>query len=276
MKKLLFVLISLMICSNLSSKEKPYLSLRILYPYSENVTNEYEDSIVKIYFDISEKALYLKVYNKTNSRMNLEWENFRIDNSAIAFETDRRLKMDEYKADEVIFPDNYSTHNYVIPKKAIGDSFIKEWWSIDKIKKAGEQFTKVIIPIRINDKNIDYVFYIGVACVADGVRTKANIPSEEQINSLCEGMKYEDVISLIGYPIYYTYNEKNFTAHYFNGLSIEFHTALKAHALILAQYSTPSTINIGLLGKKKTKILRIDKSHVHNLSPEQYYRERRN
>lgn len=276
MKKLLFVLISLMICSNLSSKEKPYLSLRILYPYSENVTNEYEDSIVKIYFDVSEKALYLKVYNKTNSRMNLEWENFRIDNSAIAFETDRRLKMDEYKADEVIFPDNYSTHNYVIPKKAIGDSFIKEWWSIDKIKKAGEQFTKVIIPIRINEKNIDYVFYIGVACVVDGVRTKANIPSEEQINSLCEGMKYEDVISLIGYPIYYTYNEKNFTAHYFNGLSIEFHTALKAHALILAQYSTPSTINIGLLGKKKTKILRIDKSHLHNLSPEQYYRERRN
>ena len=273
MKKFLFLIISLMICSNLSSKEKPYLSLRILYPYSENLTKEYEDSIVKIYFDVNEKSLYLKIYNKTKNRMYLEWENFRIDNSAIAFDTDRRLKMDEQKSDEVIFPDNYSTHNYVIPKKAVEDSYIKDWWNIDKIKKAGEQFTKVIIPIRVNDINIDYVFCIGVACIVDGVKSKANIPSEEQIDSLHEGMKYEEVLSLIGYPISYTYNEKNFTAHYFNGLTIEFQAANKLHAHVLAKYMTPSTINIGLVGSNKTIVSRIDKSRIHNLSPEQYYRE---
>lgn len=264
-----------MICSNLSSKEKTFLSLRILYPYSEGLTNEYEDSLVRIYFDVDEKSLYLKLYNKTNNRMNLEWENFRIDNSAVAFDTDRRIKMDEHKIDEVIFPDNYSIHNNLIPKKAIGDTFISDWWKIDKIKKAGEQFTKVIIPIRINDKNIDYVFYIGVACVVDGVRTKANIPTEEQIDSLYEGMKYEDVLSIIGYPIFYTCGEKDFTAHYFNGLTIEFHTAFKGHALFLAQFATPNTFNIGVGGRKKTKVSRIDKSHLHNLSVEQYYRERK-
>lgn len=121
------------------------MSIRILYPYSEGLTNEYEDSIIRVNFDVSEKALYLIIHNKTNKRIYLEWENFRIDNSAIAFDTDRRIKMDEPKSDEVIFPGNNSTHNYLIPKKAIDDSYISAWWDIDKIKKMGEQFSKVII-----------------------------------------------------------------------------------------------------------------------------------
>ena len=274
MKKLLILLISTFIFTNLSSKEKPFLSARLLYPYSENIKNGYEDSIIKVHFDVSEKALFLKVCNKTKKRIYLEWENFRIDDSAIAFDTDRRIKMDEPKSDEVIFPDNCSTHNYLIPKKAIEDTYIGNWWDIDIIKKRGEQFSKIIIPIRVDDTNIDYVFQIGVACIIDGVRTEANTPNKEKVDSLYEGMRYDEVISAIGYPIYFTQNDKTFTAYYFNGLSIEFQAAYKIHAVVLSHYWTPNTINIGKVGKKKTIVTKIDKSQIHNLSPEQYFRER--
>ena len=273
MKKIFFLLVSVMLCATLSSKEKPQLSVRILYPYSEGLTNEYEDSIIRVNFDVSEKALYLIIHNKTNSRIYLEWENFRIDNSAIAFDTDRRIKMDEPKSDEVIFPSNNSTHNYLIPKKAIDDSYISAWWDIDKIKKMGEQFSKVIIPIRVNDKNIDYVFHIGVACISDGVRSKVNIPTKEKIDSIQEGMRYEDVISLIGYPNSFSQNDKSFTAYYFNGLSVEFQAAYKVHAVVLSHYWTPNTINIGLKGRKKTIVSNIDTSNMHDVTPEQYFAE---
>ena len=251
MKKLFFLLVLFMACATLSSKEKPQLSIRILYPYSEGLTNEYEDSIIRVYFDVSEKALYLIIHNKTNKRIYLEWENFRIDNSAIAFDTDRRIKMDEPKSDE----------------------YISAWWDIDKIKKMGEQFSKVIIPIRVNDKNIDYVFQIGVACIIDGDRSNANIPTKEKIDSIHEGMRYEDVISLIGYPNSYSQIDKSFTAHYFNGLSVEFQAAYKIHAEVLSHYWTPNTINIGLKGRKKTIVSKVDTSKMHEKTPEQYFAE---
>lgn len=273
MKKFFFLLLTIFFSINLSSKEKLSLSLRVLYPYTEDISNEYEDSIVKLYFDVSEKALYLKIYNKTKNRMYLEWENFRIDDSAIAFDTDRRLKMDEPKSDEVIFPNNSSTHNYLIPKKAIDDSSIGDWWDIDKIKKIGEQFSRIIVPIRLNDKNIDYVFHIGVACVADGQRSKVNIPTTDAIESITEGMKYEDVISSIGYPFYFTKHEKTLIAHYFNGLSVEFQTPNKGVAFVLSRFWTPNTINIGLVGRNKTKVTKVDKSNIQTITPEQYFKE---
>lgn len=273
MKKVILLLLFVLSVDSLHSKEKPSLSVRLLFPFSETITNEYEDNTIKVSFDVSEKALFVKIYNKTSNRINIEWENFRIDDSAIAFDTDRRLKMDEPKADEVVFPKSYSTHNNLIPKKAIEDSYIDGWWKIDKIGKMGEQFTKIIIPIRVNNANKDYVFQIGVACMVDGVRTKVNIPNQEKVDSICEGMKYEDVLSIIGYPIFFTQTGRTFTAHYFNGLSVEFQVALKIHAELLSHYWTPNTINIGLAGRKKTIVTKIDRSQMHNLSPEQYYRE---
>ena len=256
-----------------AKKEETFLSLRILYPYSEVTTNEFEDSVIKLKFDVSEKCLIMDIHNKTNQRINLEWENFRIDNSAIAFDTDRRIKMDEVKADEVIFPKSNSTHRYIIPKIIVEDTYLKEFWNIDRIKKMGEQFSKIIIPIRVNDTNIDYVFHIGVACEVNGVRTKVNSPDKEKADSIEEGMKYEDVISMLGYPAYYTYADKNFTAHYFNGLRIDFVAAYKAHALVLSHYWTPNTINIGLVGRKKTKVEKIDTSRMNNITPEEYFKD---
>ena len=272
-RAVLVLIFILSINSVYAKKEEAFLSLRILYPYSESVTNEFEDSVIKVKFDVSEKFLIMDIYNKTNKRINLEWENFRLDNSAIAFDTDRRIKMDEPKADEVIFPKSNSTHRYIIPKLVIEDTYLKEYWEIAKIKKKGEQFSKIIIPIRVNDSNIDYVFHIGVACEVNGERTKVNIPDRERVDSIKEGMRYEDVISFLGYPAYYTYADKNFTAYYFNGLSIDFVAAYKAHALVLSHYWTPNTINIGLAGRKKTKVVRIDTSKMKDVSPEQYFKE---
>lgn len=273
MRKLLILLFILSVNSLYAKKEETFLSLRILYPYSEVTTNEFEDSVIKLKFDVSEKCLIMDIHNKTNQRINLEWENFRIDNSAIAFDTDRRIKMDEVKADEVIFPKSNSTHRYIIPKIIVEDTYLKEFWNIDRIKKMGEQFSKIIIPIRVNDTNIDYVFHIGVACEVNGVRTKVNSPDKEKADSIEEGMKYEDVISMLGYPAYYTYADKNFTAHYFNGLRIDFVAAYKAHALVLSHYWTPNTINIGLVGRKKTKVEKIDTSRMNNITPEEYFKD---
>lgn len=255
-----------------AKKEEAFLSLRILYPYSEVTTNEFEDSVIKVKFDVSEKCLIMDIHNKTNKRINLEWENFRIDNSAVAFDTDRRIKMDEVRADEVIFPQSNSTHRYIIPKIIVEDTYLKDFWNIDRIKKMGEQFSKIIIPIRVNDTNIDYVFHVGVACEVNGVRTKVNIPDKEKVDSIEEGMKYEDVISILGYPSYFTYADKNFTAYYFNGLRIDLVTALKTHALVLSHYWTPNTINIGLVGRKKTKVVKVDTSRVNDITPEQYFK----
>ena len=257
-----------MICSNLSSKEKPYLSVRILYPCCENITNEYEDSVIKVNFKVDEKLLYIQLYNKTKNRIVLEWENVRLDGSAMAFDTDRRLKMDEPKADEVIFSGNYSTHNALIPKKAISDSYIDKWWNIEEIKKKGEVFSKINIPIRVNDSPFDYVFHIGVACVIDGVRTKINVPSEEEVASIHEGMSYEDVISIIGTPMSYIEkkDEKVLIANYFNGLSIEFQAEYKVHVFMLAHNVNHKK------AKEKTKVTKIDKSQMHHLTPELYFK----
>ncbi len=273
MKKTLTYTLFVLLCTcSLFAKEKTYLSARILYPYSDNTTNEYEDSIIKVRFDVSSSCLIVHLFNKTNNRINLEWENFRIDESAIAFDTDRRIKMDEPKADEVIFPLSYSTHTKLIPKKAIEDSYIGDWWNIDIISKIGEKFSKVIIPIKVNNVNFDYLFHLGIACVTNGVRSKINTPTKEQIDSLYIGMKYKDAIAIIGYPQFFTQNEKSFVAHYYNGLNFEVQTNGKIVAEALSNFASPTSLSLGWSTRNKTIITKIDTTHIHDSSPEDFFR----
>lgn len=124
-----------------------------------------EDESVRFEFDYSmylhPKFLTVRIINKTDSRLYVEWENARISDSQICFRTDNAFSFNNPKPDEVIHAGSEST-------KEIGDRQYFTYNNVymfneSSIKSHGESVRKVILPIRYSSgKVIDYKVYVCV------------------------------------------------------------------------------------------------------------------
>lgn len=271
MKKIgiIFILIFLNLSPIFAKKPKVYLCTRIVTSQNDILSNQFEDENVKFTFDAQKKYLLFDVFNKTDQRMIIEWENVRIDNSAVAFGTDRRIKMDEMKAEEVVFPQTSTIHHELIPKNIIQESYIDEWFNTNYVSFSGEQFFKIIVPVRFKDNVIDYTFEIGVSCLIDGERTRISLPTEEQISKISVGMTHKEVSAIIGNPFRVWYNNKTLTAIYINDLQIEYSTeGMSAYKLAFVTAVTKSKGGGMFLQQAlddKQKVLSINTSRIHEV-----------
>lgn len=256
MRKVIGFLVLFFISVSLSAKPKGYLSARIISPKVEGQTNKYEDDTIKVSFFPHRNYLEIEIFNKTKERIYIEWENARIGNSAVAFGTDIKIKIDEPKANEVVYPESYSIRTELFPKNNI-DS--KVWMDIDEIQKKGEKFCNIILPVIIGEKTKDYIFKIGIASVIDGVRSKISIPTKDDLLQIKEGMTFDQVSSKIGYAYDYICGEDTIVARYLNGAEVRYSMPSSAYAKVLIQTTgTPS---------KKQKVIDVDYSKIHTVDP---------
>ena len=76
--------------------------IHVIYPKG-NTSGVFEnDSIVAAFEYDNSSFIRFSLYNKMNERIYVEWNNFRIKNSAIVFDDDRRITMNQKKEDEAI------------------------------------------------------------------------------------------------------------------------------------------------------------------------------
>ncbi len=118
----------------------------------QNVRFEFEYKYLEGYF------LRVKVKNKTDKRITIEWENARISDEQICFDTDNVYSYNNPKPDEVVHA-NSSSYKKIGERKS--PDYRNTIFSDDLIKKYGESVCQLIIPIRLaSGEIIDYDFYV--------------------------------------------------------------------------------------------------------------------
>lgn len=171
----------------------------LISPYYSEL-HAYENDSVSVVFNFSRYFIEVEVFNKTDNRIYIEWENARLDDSKVVFDDDRPITMGLKKEEEVVASRRSSESRKITKKsKFIGDTL----YELINLKKYESIDFDVLLPIRFGDKSVDYQFKL---CVY-----KYN---KEQVDSIFEitkieysnyrkvkkGMSYEDVIKIMGNP----------------------------------------------------------------------------
>lgn len=151
-----FILSTFLVLATLASHgKKVYMEARIIEPACESETYENDSLSIRV-SPWQELFCYVSIHNKLQSRIYVEWENFRWDGSAVAFDSDSRLFMDQPKRDEAIMSYEESRKN-IVQKDLVGESWITPWYHEKDFKHGGKLSSVMIIPIRFSDgKVIDY------------------------------------------------------------------------------------------------------------------------
>ena len=153
MKKLLFILMLILPLATTAKEYEMYCSVK-----GESTGGPFfEDESVRFDFEWHSYAPYflkVKIKNKTDERITVEWENARLGKMNICFRSDNLFSYNDAKPDEVI-------HAKSDAVKEIGERESAEYMSPifleSSVKKYGKSVSSVIIPIKFPSGEIkDY------------------------------------------------------------------------------------------------------------------------
>lgn len=158
MKKLLILMLVILMPIALQAKEYE------LYCSIGDVSTGgpfFEDDSVRFEFEWHSFAphfLKVRIKNKTQSRITVEWENARLLDSPICFRSDNIFSFNNPKPDEVI-------HAKSTSEKEIGEREDPDYMSLvfheSSIKNYGHSTSEVIIPVKFpSGKITDYKVFV--------------------------------------------------------------------------------------------------------------------
>lgn len=111
----------------------------------------------------SHDETFLTIYleNCTNDRIYIEWENARCDNGKVVFGDDRRITMNNPKADEAVSSLSMSLRRGVTSADRIGSNYILPLFRIKLLKEGLSDNVTLKIPIRFIDGSVEeYTFNV--------------------------------------------------------------------------------------------------------------------
>lgn len=112
-------------------------------------------------YDSGDFVKYFKMYNNTKERVFIEWENARCEGGKVVFGDDRRISMNNPKADEAVSANSYSLSRDITSMSKIGSDFILPLYHTSRIKKGEDETVMLKIPVRFSDgKVIEYQVFI--------------------------------------------------------------------------------------------------------------------
>ena len=157
----LFLGLFVVCCYAYAKKEKPIskskLSISIL---TKNISEKGK----LITFKCSDADEYSTTFisdfvceNGTDERIFIEWENARLTGSRIVFGTDRRITMDQPKADEAVSPHGHSISRDITGQIYVQDGYMQELFRTKDLKKNKDSYRTVffMIPIRFADGHVE-------------------------------------------------------------------------------------------------------------------------
>lgn len=108
-----------------------------------------------------ETFLTIYLVNCTNDRIYIEWENARCDNGKVVFGDDRRITMNNPKADEAVSSLSMSLRRGVTSADRIGSDYNLPLFRIKLLKEGLSDNVTLKIPIRFMDGSVEeYTFNV--------------------------------------------------------------------------------------------------------------------
>lgn len=109
----------------------------------------------------SENFLTVYLWNNTSERIYIEWENARCEYGKVIFGDDRRITMNNAKADEAISPHSQSLKRDVTSMDKVGSDYISPLFRTSNLKQGIDENINLKIPVRFADGKVEeYCFNI--------------------------------------------------------------------------------------------------------------------
>ncbi len=132
--------------------------ITLISNHSEERKNAVE---LKCLASYDEEFLTIYLWNWTNDRIYIEWENARCDGGKVVFGDDRRITMNNAKADEAVSSKNMSLRRDVTSADRIGSDYILPLFRIKLLKEGLSDNVTLKIPIRFMDGSVEeYTFNV--------------------------------------------------------------------------------------------------------------------
>lgn len=106
------------------------------------------------YFLSNSFVEFFKVYNNTNERIYIEWENARCNHGKVVFSDDRRINMNNAKQDEAVSPNSYSLSRDITSATYVGDDYLIPLFRKKDLIDGEEGKVFLLIPIRFSDGSV--------------------------------------------------------------------------------------------------------------------------
>lgn len=108
-----------------------------------------------------ETFLTIYLLNCTNDRIYIEWENARCDGGKVVFGDDRRITMNNPKADEAVSSLSMSLRRGITSADRIGSDYILPLFRVKLLKEGLSDNVTLKIPIRFTDGSVEeYTFNV--------------------------------------------------------------------------------------------------------------------
>lgn len=212
MKKLFMFLLGLTSTIVMSAQECKINAVMVEPEFKTGYLDFSDKSVSFTFFYSSYNGeIEVSVFNKTNERMYIEWENARYDNSRVVFGDDTGFSMRNAKQDEAvpaykmsiergIYPESWFTkYNFIPIEKS-------------RLTMFGGQFCNISIPIRFDSGQVKYYrFKIHVYCF-----------NPVDCSGVKVGMKAKEVKKMIGEPNYISKGySRNETWYYSSNVTLK-------------------------------------------------------
>lgn len=106
--------------------------------------SKYDENFITVFF-----------WNNTNERVYIEWENARCNSGKVIFGDDRRITMNNAKADEAISPHSTSLTREITSMDNIGSNYLMPLFSIKNIQKGTDGNIYLKIPVKFADGSVE-------------------------------------------------------------------------------------------------------------------------
>lgn len=162
MKRILIFIIALVPIFAFAKRPKNVRLVMTKPIYNEQcVYNDWGAVISFEWNDYKNYGVTVSIKNETDSRIYVEWGNARIEDETVCFGNDNSLTYRDKKEDEVIHAG--STCERFIARQSEFEIDGREFFYMNMIKRYGDSGERdIIIPIRFEDKTIDYRFSLKV------------------------------------------------------------------------------------------------------------------
>ena len=114
------------------------------------------DSVLRITFvPYADRFVTLMPYNRTNDKINIEWDGAKFDGAKLVFDTDSRLNMNQQKGDEAVYAGQSGLMRNVTSQYKVGDYSIYPIYEKKEVEKTGiPKEVSISITVRLKDDSV--------------------------------------------------------------------------------------------------------------------------
>lgn len=158
MKRFFFILaliVPLFALNAEAKKPKGEIVMEVISKTVDGRSFETDSVLSMIITTYADRFVTLYPTNRTNDKINIEWDGAKFNGAKLVFDTDNRLSINKHKDDEAIYAKQSGLMRNVTSQYKVGEYSLYPIYEKKEVEKKGiPEMVTITIPVRLKDDTI--------------------------------------------------------------------------------------------------------------------------